>query len=441
MKRIISVLFAPFIVVIFFSLGYSRAFAQSPESQVTGSEFGTVQPQGFSDSQFSLLWGAYNNKSDSLLRKFFNNWRLETQIVEEPPLSSPVDNATASLFTFLLKTDFQDSVYPYTYAVIQNQIEVTEPSTVWSSDNGYELANFHPHLGDTGLPILLMLDDRYTRMLGDFFGDWSVNKAQAAQEFFGGYVPFGADVDYYDQQASWSLIRHWYSFEFTSNFQEAFVTDDIPSRTDHYTCVVGPDGNWMKIMDEALLNPTLPPEPPADPGPGPDPLPLPPPDPGPGPIPYPPPHHPHPISPVAPPVIVSPAPSPKPAPTPRPRPIPTPIHPTNPPNPINVGRPRPVAPSPHNPTTPQPPIQPVHLRPTVPPPQPPTDRPRQNPPRVNPPPTPQNPPQVKPPSQPPVERPRATQPSDNKPATTNTSPRSTSPPDKKTSDQTKDRPR
>jgi hypothetical protein len=484
MKPTLSVLsiFTLFIGIQF-SSGYSDASAQSSASQVSGNEFGQIEPRGFSDSQFSLLWNAYNAKSDSLLGKFFNNWWLETKIVQEPTLEYQIDNATASLYAYLLRSDFDDSVYPYQYAVIQNQIQATVPS----SDDDYILTDYHPQLGDAGLPLLIMLDDKHSSMLGEFLGEWSVDRAEAAKQFFASYVPIGADVDYYDQQAGWSLIRHWYSFEFTSDFEEAFVTDVMPSRTDKYTCVVDPNGNWTRVSNQEVVLDPLPIEPPIDPGPAPDPIPYPPRHP---------PHHPHPprpVPPLPPPVVITPAPSPTPAPTPtpRPRPISTPTHPTNPSNPVDVTRPRPItppepnpispqvpdqpirprptsppvqtpAPPQQNPTSPQVPAEPVRPRPTPPPaqvpttPQPPAVRPVQNPPQVNTPPPPQNPalrprqeqPQVNPPSpppQPPPERPRTVEPAPSKPAAESAPqanpPKPSPQPDKNNQDQKRDRQR
>lgn len=420
MKPRSSVLFSfSLLMGIQLSLGCSNTFAQSSTSQGAGFEFSKWKPEGFSDSQFSLLWNAYNTKSDSLLAKFFNNWRLETQIVEEPILETPVDDAIASLFIFLLNSDFQDSNYPYKYAVVQNQIEATIPSTLGSQQEQYVLNNFHPESNSPYRPILIMLDDKHNGMLGEFLGDWSVVKAEEAQEFFGNYVPFGADVYYFNDQADWALVRHWYSFAFTSNLQEALVTDETPTGPVTYTCIVGPAGNWLPIPPPGP--PIPPPEPPPNPPPGPPPRP---------------PRPPHPSPPT--PVVPAPTPPPKPTPEPphRPRPNPTPVAPISPTNPIDVGRPRPVTPPVHNPTSPQIPAEPARPRPSVPttqepasPQTPPEQRPRQDQPQVNPP----SPPQSSP------ERPQAVEPAKENPMTTQTSPPSnaakSSPPPEQKKDQ------
>lgn len=212
-------------------LGFSDASAQSLNNdyQVTGDEFGHEQPQGFSESQFNLLWNSYNSKSDSLLGRFFNNWKIETQNVEEPLLESPVSYATSSLFYFLLNTDYQSPSYPYDYAVIQNQIEATASSSFSDSQIQYVLQNYHPQSSDPNLPVFVMLDDSHNELIQDFLGDWSEVKAMAAQQFFGNYVPFGVDVNYSNNQNSWALFRHWYTFSFSSDLQEADVLDQTPS--------------------------------------------------------------------------------------------------------------------------------------------------------------------------------------------------------------------
>ncbi len=329
---------------------------QQVRSRVMSSPGG--EPEGFSDSQLNLLWNAYNTKSDSLLVNFFNNWRLETQILEEPILDSPISDATASLFVSLLNNDFQNSGYPYEYAVIQDNVEATVSSPSWSPDNGYVLMNFHPQSNDPNGPMYIMLDDRRNELLGEFLGDWSVIKAQAAQQFFGNHVPFGADVYYYDKQADWSLIGHWYSFQFIPDLQEAFVTDETPSGEVNYTCIVEPDGTWIRVSNETvILEPA--PEPPSVPPTGPWPLPPPP-------SPHPP-HRPDPPPPYGGTIMPTPAPAP---PVGRPRPIPTPTHPTTPTQPVDVGRPRTDPPPEHNPTppafyqpvTPQSPSQPERKR-------------------------------------------------------------------------------
>ncbi len=406
------------------SLGCSQARAQSATSQMTSSEFSNWEPKGFSDSQFSLLWDAYNTKSDSLLAKFFNSWRLETQIVEEPILETPVDDAIASLFIFLLNTDFQDSNYPYKYAVIQNQIEATVPSALGIQQEEYVLNNFHPESNSPYRPILIMLDDKRNVMLGEFLGDWSVVKAEEAQEFFGKYVPFGADVYYANQQADWALLRHWYSFAFTSDLQEANVTDETPTETVTYTCIVGRDGNWIKVPEVPIIMPPVPP--PEPPMPPPEPTPEPPPSP-----PHPP-RPPHPSPPT--PIVPAPTPAPKPAPEPphRPRPT-TPVPPTSPTNPIDVGRPRPVTHPVDNPTSPQVPAEPARPRPTVPTTQEPTSpvatpeqRQRGDQPQVN----------TTPPPQASPERPQSVQPAEENQTTPQISPPSNAakpspPPDQK----------
>ncbi len=412
MKPSLSVFPAFFLFIgIQLSLGCSSVSAQSSASQVTGYEFGSLEPEGFSDSQFNLLWNAYSTKSDSLLGKFFNNWRLETQIVEEPLLDSPISNATASLYFFLLNSDFQNSNYPYEYAVIQNQIEATLPSTLWSTQDDYILRNFHPQSNDPYHPTLVMLDSKHNGILGDFLGDWSEGKAEAAQQFFGLYVPFGVDVDNSENQSDWALARHWYSFAFTSDLQEAYVTDQTPSGPVRYTCVVGPEGNWERVSDGVII---------IDPPQPPEPLPVPP-EPPPGPPPYPPhpPHPPHP-APSTPyiPVPTPPSPEPPSKPPGRPRPIGT-TRPTSPQNPIHVERPRPIAPQPNNPSSPQTPALPGPNPPTThQPTSPPTARPRQNQPSNIP-----APPQKQTP-----EKPRTNPPPQNNP-----------PPDKKTRDSNRDR--
>lgn len=381
--------------IVFFSMefmlafGSSDALAQSLENyyQVTGDEFGHRVPEGFSDSQFSLLWSAYNLKSDSLLAKFFNNWRLETQIVEEPLLETPISNATASLYYFLLNVDFQNSIYPYEYAVIQNQIEATMPSSLWSSEAEYVLRNYHPQSSDPYHPIFIIIDDSHNEMLGDFLGDWSEAKTMAAQQFFGSYVPFGVDLNYSDNQNDWVLIRHWYTFSFSPDLQEASVLDQTPSGNVEYTCAIGQDGKWEKISD-GTIEPVPPPEPP----------------------PVPPPRPPHPSPPV--PIIITPSPPPAPSPKPqgRPRPIRTPTHATSPDNPVQAGRPRANTRAQQNPTSPQTPTQPK--------------RTRTNPPSTNQPTSPKTPSQ----------RPRQIQ----SPVNTPSSP---PPADKKAEDQKKDRQR
>jgi hypothetical protein len=416
--------------------GCPSAFAQSSMNQ-TSSE-SNEGGQGFSDSQLSLLWSAYNAKSDTLLGKFFNNWRLETQILEEPILQTSVDDAMASLYVFLLNTDFQDSSYGYKYAVIQNQIQATVQSSAWSSDDAYVLTGLHPQFDSPNLPILIMLENRDVEMLGEFLGDWSVDKAEAAQRFFGNYVPIGTDVDYSDQKADWSLIRHWYSFRFTSDLQEALVTDETPAGPVTYTCIIGPEGNWMKVSDLTIvLDPILPTEPPAEPGPAPDPTPVPTPV-HPGPFP---PRPPHPIRPA--PIVPAPSPKPTPvAPQHPPRPIKTPTHPTNPNNPIQIPSSRPASRPVQNPSAPQAPTQPVRPRsnspvnqgPTAP--RNPTDRPRQNSPEINPP----------APQRAPAESPRAVEPQPSKPVTTESTPpasssKSAPSPEQNKDDEQKDGPR
>jgi len=393
-----------------FSLGYSDASAQSSTSQVTGNEFTPAGPRGISDSQSIPLWNAYKTKSDSLLAKFFNNWRLETQIVEEPMLDTPINNSIASLYLYLMNSDFQNSVYPYKYAVIQNEIEATVESSASSSQEDYTLYDFHPQSSDPNHPILIMLDDKRDEMLSEFLGDWSVAKAEAAQQFFGSYVPFGADVDYSAKQADWSLIRHWYSFAFTSDLQEALVSDETPSGTEKYTCVIGQDGNWMKVSDQTIvLDQTQSPEQPIEPVPVPYPMPTP------YPIHHPRPPRPH-YPPVASPVTITPAPSPTPAPpVGRPRPIGT-TRPNDPSNPVNVGRPRPVMPTQPLPQTPAQPSRPRTNLPVAPQPTPP---------------------------QTPVERPRTVQPAPSNPTPQSSAPtnpqRSSPPPEKNTQDQKKGR--
>ena len=387
---------------------FSNASAQSSQNQPSGNEFIQSESGDFSDSQLNLLWEAYNTKSDSLLAKFFNNWRLETQIVEEPMLDTPADNSIASLYLYLFDLDFQDSGYPYKYAMIQNEIDATVETSTSSSPEDHTLYNFHPQSSIPNHPILIMLDDKRSEMLGEFLGEWSVAKAEAAQQFFGKYVPIGADVDYSTKQADWSLIRHWYSFAFTSDLQEAFVSDETPSGTDEYTCIIGQDGNWVKVSNQNIV---------LEPTPSPEPAVVGVPVPYPVPAPYPP-HHPHfpppYVHPVAPPVTVSPAPLPISAPpVGRPRPVSPPIHQPAPSNPIDIGRPRPIPPPQHNPTFPQVPAQPVRPRPTSPPtPQPPVERPRvtqptqNNPPRTNPTPPTVNPPRSSPPPEKKTEEPR-----------------------------------
>jgi hypothetical protein len=443
MKSTLSVLFSfSLIMGAEFSLGCSNASAQSSTSQVTGHEFTRWEPEGFSDSQFSLLWNAYNLKSDSLLAKFFNNWRLETQILEEPVLNSPISDATASLFTFLLNNDFQNSYYPYEYAVIQNQVEAAVSSPSWSSDNGYVLVDFHPPSSNPQGPLYIMLDDRHNGLLGEFLGDWSVTKAQAAQQFFGSYAPFGTDVYYYDKQADWSLFRHWYSFQFTSDLLEAFVTDETPSGTVNYTCIIGPEGTWMKVSNETvIMEPVSPSEPPDPYYPPPDPRPYWPPHP---PRPPHPPHGPDPVPPTGG-VIIQPTPAPAP-PVARPRTVPTPTHTVTPTDPVDVGRPRtnpppehsPVSPPFYQPVVPQSPSQPERKRTDsppapqqTPPQQAPVERQRTNAPQVNPP-SPQ--PAV------PQERPRTVQPAPSNPPPANPQ-KPAPPPEKKDQDQKRDRQR
>lgn len=437
MKTSLSLLFSfSLFMGIQLSLGCSNASAQSSVSQVTGHEFTRWESEGFSDLQFNLLWNAYNAKSDSLLAKFFNNWRLETQILEGPVLSSPISDATASLFVFLLNNDFQDSYYPYEYAVIQDQVEATISSASWSSENGYTLVNFHPQSSNPRGPMYILLDNKHNGILGEFLGDWSVIKAQAAQQFFGNYVPFGADVYYYDKQADWSLIRHWYSFKFTSDLQEAFVTDETPSKEVNYTCIIGANGTWIKVSDDEIVLDPLP-----DPGPPPpDPGPVPPP---PGPRP---PHPPHPHDPGPPVIITLPSPTPAP-PVGRPRPISTPTHPATPTQPVDVGRPRtdppvhnPVSPPFYQPVSPQTPSQPERHRTDSPPVSqltPPQQAPVER----------QRAPQASPPSAPPQapqERPRTAQLAPSNPPATQTPAnpqKSSTPPEKNDQDQKKDRQR
>jgi len=406
------------------SLGYSNASAQSSASQVKGNEFTRSEPgNGTSDSQLNLLWNAYDKKSDSLLAKFFNNWKFETLSMEEPVLSSPIGNATASLFVFLLNMDFQNSDYPYEYAVIQDQVEARISSPSWPSENGFVLLNFHPQSSSPRGPMYIMLDNRRSGLLSEFLGDWSVVKAKAAQQLFGNYVPFGTDVYYYNERADWSLIRHWYSFQFTSNLQEAFVTDETPSGVVNYTSIIGANGTWIRVPDdEIVLDPIPAPEPPPiDPGPPLEPQPPYPPDP-----PWYPPDPP-PIPPT-PAVIVTPQ-SPTPAPpVGRPRPVSTPIQPTAPTQPADVGRPRtnspehnPASPPFYQPLTPQTPSQPERRR---------TDSPPNSQPAS---------PQPKAPQ----ERPRTVQPAQSNPTVIQTpsNPQKSSPPEKNDKDQKRDRQR
>lgn len=352
MKCIVLVVAAFFFLEMF--SGQVCTFAQTPvdSPQIAGDEFGHFEPEGFSDSQVNLLWEAYNEKSDSLLAKFFNSWRLETQVVEEPLLDSPINNAIASLYFFLMNSDFQNLNYGYKYAVIQDQIEATVPSTSWSSQSEYVLRNFHPQSSDPNHPILILLDDIHNQILSDFFGDWSEVKAEAARNFFGSFVPFGADIDYHDNQPDWSLVRHWYSFAFTPDLQEASVVDQTPSGPVEYTCIVGPGGNWMKVSDETIL--TEPPESSESPVITTEPSP---------PVQFPwRPHHPLPTNTYVPPPAVPSGPASTPEPTGRPRPVATPTHPTSPLNPVRSDRPRQGTPEQHSPAPPQTQTQPERTR-------------------------------------------------------------------------------
>ncbi|MFZ1081688.1 MAG: hypothetical protein WAO19_07165, partial [Candidatus Kryptoniota bacterium] len=339
--------------------------------QATGDEFGHGESEGYSDFQFGLLWSAYNLESDSILAKFFTNWELETRIAEEPLLETPISNATASLFDFLLDADFQSSNYPYEDAVIQNQIEATMPPSLWSSQDECILQNYHPQSSDPYHPVFIILDDSHNEMLEEFLGDWSEVKTIAAQEFFGNYVPFGVDVDYSNNQNDWALIRHWYTFSFTPDLQQASVLDQTPSGAVTYACIVGPDGNWVKFPDQPIAPLLSRSESPPVYSPHPA-------------------HHPLPVTIVHDPSLSI-------GPAGDPRSISTTTHPASPRNRIQAGRPRPIAPRQHNPTSPQIPTQPKRSRDNTPStngptsPRTPATRSRQSQQQVNTPSSPNNP--------------------------------------------------
>lgn len=369
------------LIGIQFPFGGSELYAQSSGNQTTGGEFGYLDPQSLSDPQNALLWKAYNTKSDSLLGKFFNNWRLETQIVEEPDLETPIANATASLYYYLLDTDLQTTNYQFKYALIQDEVVVTAPETDSDLPDEYVLKNYHPQASDPYHPILILLDQSHVQMLSDFLGNWSEAKAKAAQNFFGNFVPIGLDVNHYEDGDDWALVEHWYSFAFSADLLEANVVDETPSGSLKYTCIIGSDGNWMKVPnDVVIVNPPVITEPPIPIEPGPEPTPLP--------WPHPRPPHPPVPPPINPTITPAPAPPSNPKPPERPRPISPPVHNPNPQNPTPIERPRPVTPPEHNPALPE---GPINTKPATPavrepafidPPVEQLEQPRQNPPQV-----------------------------------------------------------
>ncbi len=308
----------------------------STDYQVTTDEIGQRGPTA--DSQSVLLFSAYRSGSKDTLDSFFRAWANETARAPSPDMSSPVVRAASSLLSFLQSQDFNYPAYGYKYAMVQNGVSVSIETTDGSGPLTSNITGLLLEFQNTKHAIPLGLDNKHAVMLNDFLGSRTDDKAAAARSFFGALVPIGNDVDP-SNAGAWVFVEHWYSFDFSSGLDVAYVQDESPLGSDDFMCELDENGNWMIVMQA--------PASPPPPVPSPEPPPVPPVIGDPIPPPWWPPEVPIPVG-----TPVSPEPSSPPAEPARPRPVAPPTHNPSPPDQPTQPRPRPIPPPEHNPSPP-----------------------------------------------------------------------------------------